>query len=184
MARGRPRKPANQAKIDGTRVKRTPLVEIFVPDGAPFIPPHLHDDAQLCAEQIIEVFSTVKHLSKLDSYLLSVFASAWAWHKQAMEAMNDPDFEPIVVSPKTGAEKASPWFAIAAQQANIMLAISPKLYLSPADRMTLNIGRQGDQPKSKFDGLLGRRGKPPANHTALPAPDADDADEADSASRH
>jgi len=170
MPRGRPRKPENEAKMDGLRRKKIALVEVFVPEGLPFIPEHVHDDAQLCAEQIIAGFQKVKHLSSLDSYLITVFASAWAWHKKAMEMMNAPDFDPVITSGRFDTQKANPWFEIAATQAKLMLAIAPKLFLSPADRMTLNIARGEDEkPPSKFDGLFGNADKRPSRAAARAA---------------
>jgi hypothetical protein len=53
--------------------------QVFIPQGAPFVPEHLND-AQACAEQIIRHFKT-KMLTAPDSYMLAVFATAWSWHK-------------------------------------------------------------------------------------------------------
>ena len=155
MPRGRPRKAPGASELDGTRVKRVPLVEIYAPEGAPYVPDHLNEDAALCAEQIIAAFEKSNSLRNIDSYVLSVFAQAWAWHKAAVEEMSRPGFEPIVESDK-GVKKPNPWFQIMREQALLMLACSPKLYLTPADRMTLNVARQGKE-KSKFDGLIGGR---------------------------
>jgi hypothetical protein len=80
MSKGRPRKSPQEKLLEGSRAKIQ--VEVFAPHGAPFVPEHLNDDAQACAEHIIRSFST-KHISGLDSYCLAVFAAAWAWHKAA-----------------------------------------------------------------------------------------------------
>jgi hypothetical protein len=36
------------------------------------------------------------HIGSIDSYILAVFATAWAWHKRAVHAMSGPDFQPVV----------------------------------------------------------------------------------------
>jgi len=155
---GRPRKAPDERRIEGNPGKRAIPVDVFTPEGAPFVPEHLHDDAQACAEHIIRTFKT-KHLTAPDSYALAAFATAWAWHKAAAHAMNAPDFEPIVQGSK--GPIANPWFKILDAQARVMLAYAPKLYLTPADRASL-VGAGQEKPKSKFDGLLGLSGSSPS----------------------
>jgi phage terminase small subunit len=151
MPRGRPRKSPDERMLDGNP-SRTPIpVDVFVPEGAPFVPEHLSEDAQACAEYILRCFKT-KRMTGPDSYALSAFATAWAWHKAATHAMNSPDFMPVVVG-STGNEVPSPWFKILNEQARVMLAFAPKLYLTPADRAGLRGATE--QPKTKFEGLLG-----------------------------
>lgn len=144
--------------MDGTRVNKVPLVEIFTPEGEPYIPEHLNEDAKTCAQTIIDMFAKTNHLTKPDSYIISVFANAWAWHKAATEEINRDGFEPIVEN-RRGGQKPNPWFQIMREQAVLMLACSTRLYLSPADRMTLNIAHQRDIAESKFAGLIGRNPK-------------------------
>lgn len=151
MPRGRPRKSPDERMLDGNP-SRTPIpVDVFVPEGAPFVPDHLSEDAQACAEYILASFKT-KRLTAPDSYALAAFATAWAWHKAATHQMNSPDFEPVVTG-STGNEVPSPWFRILNDQARVMLAFAAKLYLTPADRAGLR--GAGEQPRSKFEGLLG-----------------------------
>lgn len=152
---GRPRKSPDEAKLDGNPSKRPIPVDVFVPEGAPFVPDHLHDDAQACAEHIILSFQT-KRLTAPDSYALAAFATAWAWHKAATHAMNAPDFKPIVPG-SSGNLAPNPWFKILNEQARVMLAVGAKLYLTPADRASLR-GAGPDQPKSKFADLVGQTG--------------------------
>jgi phage terminase small subunit len=155
MPRGRPKKSPREKLLEGSRV-RTAIVEVFAPHGVPFIPDHLNDDAQSCARHIIANFSS-KHISAIDSYVLSVFCSAWAWHKYASQVMAAPDFEPVIERvDKRGYARfiISPWFQILNEQARVMTMVGAKLYLTPADRHQLdNMGQ--DQPKSKFEGHFG-----------------------------
>lgn len=156
---GRPRKSPDERRIEGNR-SRTPIpVELFTPEGAPFVPEHLSEDAQVCAEFILRSFKT-KHLSAPDSFALAAFATAWAWHKAATHAMNAPDFMPVIEG-STGQQVPSPWFKILNEQARVMLSFATKLYLTPADRASL-AGAVQEQPKSKFDGLLGQSGSSPS----------------------
>ena len=152
MPRGRPRKSLQEKLIEGSRAKLQ--VEVFTPPGAPFVPEHLTDDAQTCAEHIIANFSA-KHISSIDSYALAVFATAWSWHKHAVHVMSDPSFQPIV-SRKDGdgttRSLPNPWFKILNEQARVMATMAPKLFLTPADRQTL-LG-PGERKPSKFDGLI------------------------------
>jgi len=157
---GRPRKSPEERRLDGNPGKRAIPVDIFVPEGAPFVPDHLHDDAQACAEHIIRSFKT-KRLSAPDSYALAAFATAWAWHKAATHAMQAPDFEPIVPGSK-GNLAPNPWFKILNEQARVMLAYAAKLYLTPADRASLK-GADAEQPVSKFAGLLGQTVSSPSS---------------------
>jgi phage terminase small subunit len=92
MSKGRPRKSPQEKLLEGSRARVQ--VEVFAPHGAPFVPEHLNDDAQACAEHIIRSFS-MKHISSLDSYALAVFAAAWAWHKAAVHAMSAPGFQAV-----------------------------------------------------------------------------------------
>lgn len=157
---GRPRKAPEERRLDGNPGKRPIPVEVSVPEGAPFVPEHLSEDAQICAEHIIRCFVT-KSLREPDSYALAAFATAWAWHKAASHAMNDPDFEPLIVG-STGNLVPNPWFKILDQQARIMLAYAQKLYLTPADRAAL-AGAGQEKPTSKFDGLIGQTGLSPSS---------------------
>jgi phage terminase small subunit len=145
------RKSPDEHRLDGNPSKRKILDDVFVPEGAPFIPEHLSEDAQACAEYIVATFKT-KRMTAPDSYALAAFATAWAWHKAAAHAMNAPGFRPLVQG-STGNEVPNPWFRIANDQARIMLAYAAKLYLTPADRAGLR--GAAEQTRSKFEGLLG-----------------------------
>jgi hypothetical protein len=94
MPKGRPRKSPQEKLLEGSRAKVQ--VEVFAPHGAPFVPEHLNDDAQACAEHIIRNFSS-KCISAIDGYCLAVFAAAWAWHKAAVHEMSSPGFNPVEV---------------------------------------------------------------------------------------
>ena len=148
---GRPRKSPDEMKLDGNPGRRDLLADVFVPEGAPFVPEHLSEDAQACAEYILRSFKT-KRMTAPDSYALSAFATAWAWHKAATHEMNDPEFKAVIVNAQ-GNLTPNPWFKILNEQARVMLAYATKLYLTPADRAGLR--GAGEQPKSKFEGLLG-----------------------------
>lgn len=154
MARGRPRKSAREKLIEGSHAKMS--VEVFAPPGTPFVPEYLSEDAQICAEHIIRNFSA-KHISSLNSYMLAVFATAWAWHKRAVHAMSAPGFEPVMSrEDHDGVTRkvVSPWFKILNEQSRLMNAIAPKLFLTPSDRTAL---LSADEEPSKFDGLFGRK---------------------------
>ena len=56
MSRGRPRKSVKEKLLEQSRAKIQ--VEVFAPPGAPFVPDHLNEDAQACAEHIIQNFGT------------------------------------------------------------------------------------------------------------------------------
>ena len=150
----RPRKSPDEHRLDGNPSKRPIPVDVFVPEGAPFVPEHLPEDAQVCAEHIIRSFKT-KRLTAPDSYALAAFAAAWAWHKAAVHAMNSPGFEPLVSGSK-GNLVPNPWFQILNGQSAVMLQWAKKLYLTPADRAALKSLGDPSAPKSKFAGLTGQ----------------------------
>jgi phage terminase small subunit len=132
MPRGRPRKSPREKALEGSR-SPTKVVEIFAPRGLPFVPDHLNDDAQQCIRHIIANFSS-KHISSVDSYALSVFAVAWAWHKHAVQVMSEPGFEPVIGrTDKNGQSRVipSPWFKILNEQARLMNSIAPKTIFNP-----------------------------------------------------
>lgn len=52
----RPRKSPQERTLDGNPGRRPIPIEVFVPEGAPFVPEHLSDDAAACAEQIIRAY--------------------------------------------------------------------------------------------------------------------------------
>lgn len=151
---GRPRKSPDEHRLDGNPSKRPIPVDIFVPEGAPFVPDHLPDDARICAEHIIRCFKT-KRLTAPDSYALAAFSAAWAWHKAAVHTMAAPDFEPLVPGSK-GNLVPNPWFQILNGQSAVMLQWAKKLYLTPADRAALKSLADPEGPKSKFAGLTGQ----------------------------
>jgi phage terminase small subunit len=100
-----------------------------------------------------------------DSFALAAFATAWAWHKAATHAMNSPDFEPILQG-SHGTTIPNPWFKVLNEQARVMLAYAPKLYLTPADRASLaSVG--AERPPSKFDGLRGGQVEPKTSSVTL-----------------
>lgn len=151
--KGRPAKHPKQHQLDGTT---GPLqIELFAPHGVPHVPLHLSDDAVACAEEIVRGLTNAKLIGELDTFALSLFASAWAWHKAACEEMNKPEFEAIVKT-QTGLSP-NPWFRILNNQAQLMVSLLPKLYLSPADRL-YKPGKPAKEadPRSKFADLIGR----------------------------
>lgn len=156
MPRGRPRKSPREKQLEGSR-SPTRVVEVFAPNGVPFVPDHIQGDAERCMRNIIANYPS-KHLGHNDSYALAAFAAAWAWHKHAFQAMSQPGFEAVEDrTDKNGTTRrvVNPWFKILNEQARVMTMLGAKLYLSPADRHLLDNTGQ-DQPKSKFDGLIGR----------------------------
>ncbi len=83
------------------------------PRGAQFAPEHLPEDAAACAEQIIRAYPA-KRLGAIDSYVLSVFAVAWAWHKAATHAMvQDPERAGAVTLAHAGQLYPTPAVAMA-----------------------------------------------------------------------
>lgn len=151
--RGPAGRSPDEKRLSGNPGKRAIPIEIFTPEGAPFVPEHLSDDAQECADFIIRMFKT-KRLAAPDSYALAAFSVAWSWHKAAAHKMNAPDFKPVVTG-SNGNKVPNPWFKILNDQSRVMLAWAAKLYLTPADRSSLASADQ-EKPVSKFAGLIGQ----------------------------
>ena len=153
--RGRPKKPAELERLDGNPTKRPIIEPEVVGLGEPFVPPHLHEDAQACIEHIKRSMPP-RVYSALDSYALAAFATAWAWHKHAAHVMSDPAFVPIDTDDR-GVQRPSPWFRVLNSQSAEMRSWGDRLGLNPAARASLKLpGR--DEPKSKFDGLVALTG--------------------------
>lgn len=153
--RGPAGKAPDEKRLEGNPGQRRIPVDVFTPEGAPFVPDHLSEDATACAEHILRCFKT-KRITAPDSYALAAFATAWAWHKAATHEMNSPDFAPLIDG-STGQKVMSPWFKILNDQAGVMLRYAGRLYLTPADRASI-AGVGEEKPRSKFDGLIEQSG--------------------------
>ncbi len=153
--RGPKKEPAQLQRLKGNPSKREIIDPSVMPEGDAFVPPHLHEDAQACVEMIKRSMPKGVY-STLDSFALSAFATAWAWHKHAAHEMNAPDFQPVDVDEK-GVARPSPWFRILNSQSAEMRSWGDRLGLTPSARANLRLPGP-DAPKSKFDGLVGQIG--------------------------
>lgn len=149
--RGPKKEPAILQKLKGNPSKR-PIVEPeVVGTGEVFVPPHLHDDAQACIE-MVKASMPPSVYCRLDSFALSAFATAWAWHKHAAHVMNAPDFQPVTIDEK-GVSRPSAWFKVLNSQSAEMRGWGDRLGLTPSARANLKMPRP-DEPKSKFGDLV------------------------------
>lgn len=149
---GRRRKLPEIAKIEGNPGKR-PIFDVGVDGlGEPFVPEHLHEDAQGCIE-VIKRSMPPDIYSRLDSFLLAGFGMAWAIHKRAAIEIKGPSFSWLVLN-ASGNEVANPWIRILNSQAMTMASLGDRLGLDPKARAALRL--PGERPKSKFDGLVGQ----------------------------
>jgi phage terminase small subunit len=119
--------------------------------GGPFIPDHVSDDAHACME-IIRQSMPVEVYSRLDSFELTAFATAWAIHKYATIQINSPDFE-WMETIAAGTKKPNPWLAVLNEQVRAMVMLGDRLGLDPKSRAALRT--PAEQPKSKFADLTG-----------------------------
>lgn len=149
--RGPKPEPAATQRLKGNPSKREIIDPSIVPEGAPFIPPHLPEDAQACIEQVKRAMPPSVYTS-VDSYALSAFATAWAWHKYATHHMASPEFVAVTKDEK-GVERPSPWFRILNASSAEMRSWGDRLGLTPAARANLKLPGQGEK-QSKFDGLV------------------------------
>jgi phage terminase small subunit len=150
--RGPKPKLASIRKIEGNPSKR-PIVDLGVEAlGEVFAPDHLRDDATACIEMIRRSMPP-KTYATVDTFALSAFATAWAWHKRATHEMNDPDFAPVVDGSK-GQKQPNPWFRILKAMSEEMRSWGDRLGLDPKARAALQLPES--KPRSKFDGLIGR----------------------------
>lgn len=157
---GRRKKLAAIDRLDGnphTHGGKAELPDFGVQaTGDVFIPEHIHEDAQACIE-IIRSSMPPTTYAKVDSFLLSVFATAWAKHKAATHMSNAPDFEWLVPN-AAGTLTANPLLAIINNQAKVMMSAGDRLGLDPKARQGLRL--PSEKPKSKFDGLVGGQAQP------------------------
>lgn len=152
-ARGPRKKLAAVDALDGNPSHRVIFESGIEALGEPFIAEHLMDDARGCIEVIKQSMPT-KIYSKLDSFLLSAFAMAWAIHKRAAHEINNPAFE-WVVENSAGSETPSPWIKMLTNQAQLMASLGDRLGLDPKSRAALKLPSQA-KTKSKFAGLIGQ----------------------------
>lgn len=150
-ARGPKKKLPAVERLEGNPGKRAVLDLGIEATGEVFIPDHLHEDAQACIE-IVKASMPPKTYAKVDSFLLSGFATAWAIHKRAAHEMSSPDFSWLVTN-GAGSLAKNPWFEYLRGALRDMISAGDRLGLDPKARAALRL--PGEKPASKFDGLLG-----------------------------
>ena len=156
-SRGPQPKPNVLKLIDGNPGKRPVGAPGVVATGEPFIPDDLHDHAIECIEMIKRMMPP-KVYAEVDGFALSAFATAYAWHRHCRHAMNDPNFQPMVLGSTGIAKRPNPYFKLLKDQSDQMRAWGTRLGLDPAARQALTGGAQApERPPSKFDGLMGGR---------------------------
>ncbi|WP_375458877.1 P27 family phage terminase small subunit [uncultured Enterovirga sp.] len=156
-ARGPRKKLPELNRLDGSPGKRggSDLPDFGIEAvGDVFIPDHLHEDAQGCIE-VIRGSMPPKLYAKVDSFILSAFATAWAVHKQATHEISAPGFDWIVTSER-GNQQPNPWLRILDKQATLLASLGDRLGLNPRARADLKL--PAEKPASKFDGLIGLPG--------------------------
>lgn len=148
-ARGRrPETPEMQA-LKGNPGKRAKRPASVRPDGDVYIPNYLQGDARDCFEMIVRAMPPSMYAST-DVGGIAVYATAWADHKKATEALY---VEKSIVPGSTGNLQPNPWYKIKNEAARIMMAMGDRLGLDPKARAGLSAPQ--DKPKSKFAGLIG-----------------------------
>ena len=151
--RGPKKKLAQLENMEGNPGKRKVMAPTISATGEPFVPDHLHSDAQACIELIKKLMPPGVY-GAVDGFALSGYATAWAWHKRAVHEMNHPKFKPLVKG-ASGQDTPNPWFRILREQNATMMAWGDRLGLDPKSRQSLQM-IDGDKAKrSKFDGLMG-----------------------------
>jgi len=152
--RGPKPKLASIKQLEGNPGKRAIDLIGLEATGEALVPDHLHDDAQACIE-LVKRSMPPKTYATVDTFALSAFATAWAWHKRATHEMNAPEFEPIVEGSK-GQKQPNPWFKILKAMSEEMRTWGDRLGLDPKARAALKL--PDEKPRSKFDGLIGQPG--------------------------
>lgn len=149
-ARGpRPETPEMQA-LKGNPGKRKKRPSSIRPSGDVYIPNYLEGDARDCFEMIVAAMPPSTYAST-DVGGIAVYATAWADHKRATEALKT---EPPLVPSARGGLVANPWFRIRSDAARIMMAMGDRLGLDPKARAALAMPQE--EKKSKFAGLIGQ----------------------------
>lgn len=147
------------AKLEGNPGKREVVDSGIDALGEPFAPEHLTDEARACVE-VIKASMPPTVFSALDSYTLSAFATAWSVHKKAALEISNPDFK-WVVSSARGGDQPNAWLRILDKQAALLATLGDRLGLNPKARAALHV--PAEQPKSRFDGLLGQSASLPSS---------------------
>ncbi|PWK65859.1 P27 family phage terminase small subunit [Aminobacter sp. AP02] len=145
----RPETPEIQA-LKGNPGKRKKRPASIKPKSDVYIPNYLTGDARECFEMIVGAMPPGTYAAT-DTGGVAVYASAWADHKRAAEALS---VEPAIVPGSTGNMQPNPWFKIKNEAARIMMSMGDRLGLDPKARAALVPPEE--KPKSKFSGLIGR----------------------------
>jgi phage terminase small subunit len=140
---GRRKQPIKIHELAGfpdkrSRASQVQALSLMLPNvGAVYVPDHLHEDAQGCL-QVIKDSMPDGIYSRLDTFLLSAFACAWATHKRAAHEMNNPNFEWVIAS-RNGGETTSPWIRLMFEAGKQMATLSDRLGLNPGVRQSLRL---------------------------------------------
>lgn len=160
-ARGPRPQLAEVVALKGNPGKRPVHQPTVKAQGLAFVPEHLHADARACIEVVRDSMPPATY-AKVDSFVLGAFATAWAIHKHAVEALAQTDDEgkpinPLVEVGSQGNRVPSPWVKIINQQAQLIASLGDRLGLDPKSRAGLKL--PDEKPRSKFEGLTGGASK-------------------------
>jgi phage terminase small subunit len=139
---GRKKQPAQVKDLAGwpdktSKADQVKQLELMIPNkGSPMVPAHLHEEAQACIEVIKDSMPDGVY-SRLDTYLLTAFACAWATHVRASHEMSNPDFQYLTKAPR--GMVMSPWIKLMFTAGDQMAKLSDRLGLNPSTRQGLRL---------------------------------------------
>jgi hypothetical protein len=156
-----PRKKHPKLEILDGRPGKRPVPDIgdFLPSlGEAFIPAHLSEEAQACAE-VIKASMPDGIYSQGDSYTIAAFAMACAVHQKAAHFLSNPKAELVIENAGEDHEHnlqpaLNLWLKVLNDQAKIIALLGDRLGLNPRARMAVQMPTR-KPPRSKFENLLG-----------------------------
>lgn len=144
--RGRKKLPSHLKLVKGTargELKRRQGDAIEVIPSLPMPPPHLCDEAKVEWGRVAPMLYALRLLSDADVVALTAYCSAWATHKQALEAMalmakSDPVTKGLLIKTTNGNAIQNPLLGIANKAASDMVRFAAEFGMTPSARARLH----------------------------------------------
>jgi P27 family predicted phage terminase small subunit len=132
-----------------------PELTAEVPNPPAFVSGYAADEWWIVATEL----HRMGLLSKIDIPLLAAYCYSFGQWRKAAEALakmeaNDPIMSGLIIKTKYGDAAVNPLSSIARKHAGDMVRFAAEFGLSPAGRTRISVGQSGDNPQSKFAGLL------------------------------
>jgi P27 family predicted phage terminase small subunit len=126
-----------------------------VPNPPAFVSGFAADEWWIVATEL----HRMRLLSKIDIQVLAAYCYSYGQWRKAAEALakmeaNDPMMSGLIIKTKYGDAAVNPLSSVARKHLADMVRYAAEFGMSPCARTRISAGPNGDNPQSKFAGLL------------------------------